>query len=268
MTTRAADGVHRTDPVFTPVEDADPPAAPATENTWESWVESRVDAVLDAVGEELGRTTAEFKKRTRELELQLAEMRGAVDVLRHKGTDNADETTEKMRADFQGKIKEIELKLATAIGMIDVLKGKGLPGCLRIRGTYDAKTTYQALDIVAKDSSSFVAVRDSPGPLPGDGWQMIAAGGRRGVAGEKGERGPPGPVATPLKWTAAGLNFRDGVTLETKLSDGSPGTPVQLFRSISVNDQDFTLRFVGCDGSVLRISLLPLFKAYHHQTTG
>src|SRR5215475_11890668 len=67
----------------------------------------------------------------------------------------------------------------------------------RVRGTYSADATYQALDLVMRESSSFIATRDDPGPCPGDGWKIIACGGKRGAAGERGERGPPGPKGDP-----------------------------------------------------------------------
>ena len=151
-------------------------------------------------------------------------------------------------------------------GQVDVLKGKGLPGYPRPRGTYDPKAAYQALDFVAKDSSSFVAVRDNPGSCPGDDWQMMACGGKRGPAGE---RGPPGPAGTSQRLNGAALSFREnGVHLATRMHDASPGPVISIFKTIRVDPEDFTLKFVGCDDSVLRISLLPLFEAYHRQTTG
>jgi hypothetical protein len=61
-----------------------------------------------------------------------------------------------------------------------------------VRGTFKPDTAYQALDVVMRDSSSFVALRENPGQCPGDGWQMLACGGKRGQSGEKGERGERG----------------------------------------------------------------------------
>ncbi len=66
-----------------------------------------------------------------------------------------------------------------------------------IRGTWLESESYRELDMVALGGASFGARRDDPGPCPGDGWQLIAAQGKRGNAGErgasvKGERGPPG----------------------------------------------------------------------------
>lgn len=68
---------------------------------------------------------------------------------------------------------------------------------MTIRGTWDEAATYQHLDIVALNGASFAARHDEPGPCPGEGWQMIAAQGKRGQPGETGRtglRGEPGPV--------------------------------------------------------------------------
>jgi hypothetical protein len=117
-------------------------ARPAAENWdgWENWLAARLDqrceAVYEAVGTALGELTGPLEKRIKALELQLAETRGALDVLRDgaldvlrdKGassTDNVNETIDKIRTDFQEKVKEIELRLAETIGTVDVLRGKG-----------------------------------------------------------------------------------------------------------------------------------------------
>jgi hypothetical protein len=63
---------------------------------------------------------------------------------------------------------------------------------IAVRGTFDHSASYRRLDVVALNGGSFVALKDAPGPCPGPGWQLIASQGKRGVAGEKGER-PPGP---------------------------------------------------------------------------
>lgn len=71
----------------------------------------------------------------------------------------------------------------------------------RIRGTWAEGESYQALDVVALGGASFAARRDEPGACPGDGWQLIAAQGKRGNPGERGasgktgERGNAGPPA-------------------------------------------------------------------------
>jgi hypothetical protein len=156
------------------------------------------------------------------------------------------------------RIRALELELAQTRGAVDILRGKGAPGCFRAKGNYDSKTAYSYLDVVVKDSSSFVALKDAPGACPGDDWQMIACGGRRGPAGERGPAGPPGPTPT---WTGATFN-RNGWGIATRTGDAIP-----LLQSVSVDAQDFSLKFTAPDGSTLKISLLPLFQAYHRQTT-
>jgi Collagen triple helix repeat (20 copies) len=72
------------------------------------------------------------------------------------------------------------------------------------RGLWNADATYRAMDVVACNGSEWRAIRDNPGPLPGDGWMLGAKGvkGERGAAGHRGEKGdrgergiagPPGP---------------------------------------------------------------------------
>jgi hypothetical protein len=78
----------------------------------------------------------------------------------------------------------------------------------RMRGAFHSKLQYRALDVVEFDKASYIAHRDDPGPIFGDGWQALALRGKtggkgpsgpRGERGEKGERGeigligPPGP---------------------------------------------------------------------------
>jgi len=89
-----------------------------------------------------------------------------------------------------------------------------------IRGTHDAACTYSELDVVAMNGASFVAKRDDPGPCPGDGWQLMAAQGKRGAPGErgamgeKGERGQPGPGVVEAAVDDEGV-------LQIRHSDGS-----------------------------------------------
>lgn len=69
-------------------------------------------------------------------------------------------------------------------------------------GTYDAAAVYQALDVVALNGSSFVALCDAPGPCPGDGWQLVASQGGRG---RQGDQGPPGPALKALTLDGDGI---------------------------------------------------------------
>jgi hypothetical protein len=77
-----------------------------------------------------------------------------------------------------------------------------------VRGTFAADQDYQALDIVALNGAAFAARRDAPGPCPGDGWQMVAAQGKRGQIGERGALGPkgdPGPAVVAMEVDDEGL---------------------------------------------------------------
>lgn len=58
----------------------------------------------------------------------------------------------------------------------------------RARGLHDPAATYFAMDVVAFNGSEWRAIRDDPGPLPGDGW-MLSAKGARGKPGERGKDG-------------------------------------------------------------------------------
>lgn len=76
---------------------------------------------------------------------------------------------------------------------------------LNVRGTYSPEERYSHLDIVAFNGSSFVALKDGPGPCPGDDWQLLASAGKRGrdgAPGPRGERGlpgEPGPIVVGWK---------------------------------------------------------------------
>jgi len=84
-------------------------------------------------------------------------------------------------------------------------------------GTYDDAGEYRALDVVALNGGSFVALRDAPGPCPGDGWQLVASRGKPGQAikGDPGKQGEPGRDAAEVvgfyrEGDSAVLTFADG----------------------------------------------------------
>jgi hypothetical protein len=100
----------------------------------------------------------------------------------------------------------------------------------RVRGTFQAGTNYVRGDMVALDGGSFIARKDNPGKCPGEGWQMTARQGQRGVAGPKGERGPAGK--TIEGWIVDRSNFR----VTPRLSDGSLGPPLELRELFAPSD--------------------------------
>jgi hypothetical protein len=97
-----------------------------------------------------------------------------------------------------------------------------------VKGVWSADIAYRALDVCSLNGGAFIALRDTPGPCPGDGWQLIARQGARGVAGERGERGPKGdqgaPGATIQRWLVDCARY----VLTPVMSDGSYGPEVEL----------------------------------------
>lgn len=87
--------------------------------------------------------------------------------------------------------------------------GPGPPGeagrSIAVARTWRHDAVYAALTVVARDGGSFIALRDDPGPCPGEGWQLMARQGKAGPPGPKGERGEKGnpglPGASPLALT-------------------------------------------------------------------
>jgi hypothetical protein len=186
MTTAAdINGVRRSDPLY-----AQPAAATEDEDWsgWERWMEGHKAALLEIVGEVIGETTGRLGKRIRELEIELAQTRGALDILR----------------------------------------AKGVPGALRVCGTYNPRSAYCFNDIVALNGGSFVARKDNPGECPGDDWQMIARQGQRGVAGERGPAGPAGRDGAPSINIRGWKIDRATYTAVPVLSDGTLGPVLEL----------------------------------------
>jgi hypothetical protein len=100
----------------------------------------------------------------------------------------------------------------------------------QVRGTYDPNVKYQQLDIVANNGGCFIARQDDPGVCPGEGWQLIARQGQRGIAGEKGERGErgsqgePGKIITLKSW----IIDREKFVATPMMSDGTRGPTLEL----------------------------------------
>jgi len=102
---------------------------------------------------------------------------------------------------------------------------------IAVRGTFDESVSYRRLEVVALNGGSFIALKDAPGPCPGPGWQLIASQGKRGAAGEKRERGLPGPrgergasAPTIRDWQID----RERYVATPLMSDGRDGPPLEL----------------------------------------
>src|SRR5262249_8108676 len=102
---------------------------------------------------------------------------------------------------------------------------------IAVRGTFDESVSYRRLDVVALNGGSFIALKDAPGLCPGPGWQLIASQGKRGGAGEKGERGLPRPrgAAGASGATIVGWKIdRERYVATPAMSDGRDGPPLEL----------------------------------------
>jgi len=104
-----------------------------------------------------------------------------------------------------------------------------------IRGTWLEINEYRHMDVVALNGASFVAKRDNPGPCPGDGWQLMAAQGKRGAPGEAG---------------------RPGLR-------GERGEAAQALLSAAIND-DGLLTLIAGDGSRVECDLYPVLARLKH----
>ena len=79
--------------------------------------------------------------------------------------------------------------------------------------------------------SSFVALKDAPGPCPGDDWHLLASRGSRGSRGAEGARGIMGlrgergaAALTIQSWELDRARY----TATPRMSDGSTGPPLEL----------------------------------------
>jgi hypothetical protein len=279
-----------TDPVVAPVPEPD-------WSDWDNWLRSHLEiqreVLTEAFGEALGLTCQELRDRISALELKLAELTGAVDILRdtppppERDSRALGELLSTERREFgdllEQRTRGFELKLAELIGAVDILRGAQPPppaqfpsvkawqedvvyhegdivafagGCyqatkdtarapgakdwvclarsgdsLTPRGAYDDHADYRCLDVIMVDGSSFVALKDHPGPCPGADWQLLASRGSRGDRGLKGERGLPGPKGDA---GASGATIRDWKLERERyvatpiMNDGSDGPPLEL----------------------------------------
>src|SRR5215471_20937571 len=194
--------MHVTAPIATRAPDPD-------WSDWENWLRSHLDiqreVLTEAFGEVLGITCQELRDRISALELKLAELTGAIDILRGAQPPPPAQfpSVKAFSADtiyhegdivaFAGGTYQATKDTARAPGAQDWICLASAGDSFTIRGTFNETAEYRRLDVVALNGGSFIALKDAPGPCPGSGWQLIASQGKRGAAGEKGERGLPGP---------------------------------------------------------------------------
>jgi hypothetical protein len=218
---------------------------------WEAWLRGHLDIerqlLIEGLGEALGMKSVELlghiEPQLRKLELKLAELTGAVDVLRgnqpppaakfpmisawrpdtiyHEGTIVA----------FAGGTWQAQRDTARPPGMQDWVCLARSGDSLTPRGAYDDRADYRCLDVIMVNGSSFVALKDHPGPCPGADWQLLASHGSRGDRGPKGERGLTGPIGQRGQ-AAASIRYwqvdRAHYAAIPMMSDGSVGPTLEL----------------------------------------
>lgn len=88
------------------------------------------------------------------------------------------------------------------------------------RGLWTETETYNELDIAMLNGSSFIALKDAPGPCPGVGWRLLTTPGKIGKPGPKGDKGDKGPQGPPSA-AVIGLEFSEGGLLVLRNGDGT-----------------------------------------------
>jgi len=75
------------------------------------------------------------------------------------------------------------------------------------------------------NGSSFVALKDAPGPCPGGDWHLLASCGKRGQRGMTGLRGERGAAGAGIQsWSVD----RNRYTATPIMTDGSIGPTLSL----------------------------------------
>src|SRR5499427_6899947 len=132
---------------------------------WENWLRSHLDiereVMTEAFGEALGLTCQELRDRISALELKLAGLTGALDILRgtppppERDTRALGELLSTERREFgdllERRTREFELKLAELTGAVDILRGAQPPPPAQFPSVkaFSADTIYHEGDIVA-----------------------------------------------------------------------------------------------------------------------
>ena len=122
--------MHVTEPIVTRAPDPD-------WSGWENWLRSHLDiereVMIEACGEALGLVSHELRDRISALELKLAELTGAIDILR--GTPPPPERDTRALGELlstehrkfgdllERRTRGFELKLAELTGAVDILRG-------------------------------------------------------------------------------------------------------------------------------------------------
>src|SRR6201982_620175 len=156
---------------------------------WETWLRSHLDiqreVMTEAFGEALGSTCQELRDRISALELKLAELTGAIDILRgtttppERDTRALGELLSTERRGFERRTREFELKLAELTGAVDILRGAQPPPPAQFPSVkaFSADTIYHEGDIVAFAGGTYQATKDTARAPGAKDWVCLAAAG-------------------------------------------------------------------------------------------
>ena len=224
------------------------------DSAWNTWMNSWLDneravmipwfeKMLGKFGDQLLDLIEPQLKKIGAVELKLAELRGAVDILRGAAPP-APAKFPKVEAWEDGVVYHEGDIVAFAGGTFQALRDTArAPGVqdwvclaspgnsLSMRGTYDDHADYRCFDATMINGSSFVALKDKPGPCPGADWHLLASRGSRGDRGLKGERGLTGPKGERGQAAATIQSWQIDRALYVAtpvMSDGSTGPPLEL----------------------------------------
>jgi hypothetical protein len=129
-----------------------------------------------------------------------------VDAVAKEAGELIGRAAREMAREMDQRFKAFEERLAT-LPLKEGPPGKdgepgkeGPPGAGWLpRGTWTPGTSYAALDVVQHDGGAWLALRDDPGPIGEDGWQMIVSRGRAGKPGDEGKPGPAGSLQPGMR---------------------------------------------------------------------
>jgi hypothetical protein len=160
---------------------------------WENWLRSHLDiereVMIEGFGEALGITCQELRDRISALELKLAELTGAIDILRgtppppERDTRALGELLSTERREFgdllERRTRGFEIKLAELTGAVDILRGAQPPPPAQFPSVkaFSTDTIYHEGDIVAFAGGTYQAPKDTArAPGSQDGICLAAAG--------------------------------------------------------------------------------------------
>jgi len=178
--------MHVTEPIVTRAPEPD-------WSGWEKWLRSHLDNerqfMIEVVGEALGINCQELRDRISPLELKLAELTGAIDILR--GTTPPPERDTRALGELlstehrkfgdllERRTRGFELKLAELTGAVDILRGAQPPPPAQFPSVkaFSADTIYHEGDIVAFAGGTYQATKDTARAPGAQDWVCLASAG-------------------------------------------------------------------------------------------